>query len=78
MVLDVLTTFRRCTALLEPLHEELLDDVEAVDAVQFINKPGRTPTTTYIGNVSESNVLAKQVSGRLARRVMDHQSIISF
>ena len=29
-------------------------------------------------NVSESNVLAKQVSGRLARRVMDHRSIISF
>ena len=31
----------------------------------------------FNGNVSESNVLAKQVIGRLARRVMDHRSLVS-
>ena len=42
----------------------------------FLVRPARL-RREFNGNVSESNVLAKQVSGRLARRVMDHRSIIS-
>ena len=39
MVLDVLTRFGNFAALLEALHQKLLDHVEPVDAIQLVDEP---------------------------------------
>ena len=39
MVLDVLTRRRHFPTFLEPLHQKLLDHMEAVDAIQLIDEP---------------------------------------
>ena len=64
MVPDVLTRRRHFPTFLEPFHEELLDHMEAVDAVELVDEP-RAPRVRVF---QDDEVLAGRALEGRARR----------